>query len=71
MSTPIRFALLSCQTKTFTGPTWLVSPSRELAPREGMHCQEQYSERFVEVRRERVNFLKTVIARRTGGAAAV
>jgi hypothetical protein len=33
-----------------------------------MHCQEQYSERFVEVPRETVNFLKTLIARRTRGA---
>lgn len=34
-----------------------------LIPKEGVRYQEQYSERFVEIRRETVNFLKTVIAR--------
>ena len=34
-----------------------------LIPKEGVRYQEQYSERFVEIRRETVNFIKTVIAR--------
>lgn len=34
-----------------------------LIPKEGVRYQEQYSERFVEIRRETVNFIKTVINR--------
>jgi hypothetical protein len=34
-----------------------------LVPKEGVRYQEQYSERFVEIRRETVNFIRTVIAR--------
>jgi ABC-type Fe3+ transport system substrate-binding protein len=34
-----------------------------LIPKEGVRYQEQYSERFVEIRRETVNFLRTIIAR--------
>jgi hypothetical protein len=34
-----------------------------LVPKEGVRYQEQYSERFVEIRREPVNFIRTVIAR--------
>jgi hypothetical protein len=34
-----------------------------LIPKEGVRYQEQYSERFVEIRRETVNFIKTAIAR--------
>jgi hypothetical protein len=34
-----------------------------LIPKEAVRYQEQYSERFVEIRRKTVNFLKTVITR--------
>jgi ABC-type Fe3+ transport system substrate-binding protein len=42
-------------------PTDHVAPI--LIPKEGVRYQEQYSERYVEIRRETVNFMKTVIAR--------
>jgi iron(III) transport system substrate-binding protein len=34
-----------------------------LIPKDGVRYQDQYSERFVEIRRETVNFLKTVVPR--------